>query len=636
MVDKIIDRAISSLTANGVEINREHWFKEAIEAEKSGSVHCCQVLIRAIIGQGVEEEDRKHTWMEDAEACASQGAHECARAIYAHALATFPSKKSIWLRAAYFEKTHGTRESLETLLQRAVAHCPKSEVLWLMGAKSKWMAGDVPAARGILSLAFQANPNSEEIWLAAVKLESENSEYERARRLLAKARASAPTPRVMMKSSKLEWALNNLDQSLKLLDEAIKVFPEFPKVWLMKGQIEEHMGLLEQAYETYMMGMKQCPSSVPLWRLLSLLEEKRGMLTKARSVLEKGRLRNPKCPELWLEAVRVELRAGLRDIANNQMAKALQECPSSGILWAEAIFLEPRPQRKTKSVDALKKCEHDPHVLLAVSKLFWCERKITKCREWFNRTLQSFFNDTIKGWGISKSQIHSIVSDNVQNITLALQQAEVNHVPCTAHTLQLVVHHALLNQRGVNDMCARARRVVSHFKHSLIANKKMNEFQTANNPPKCHLIQDETTRWNSTYLMLERLHSQRKSVMYLLPDLNLLMIGPIWRSSPDRDSNLDLPVLSSRAQHDKRVSQLRHRGGTVKIEPDLGDAWAFFYKFELLNGPEELQEEVKKRCVTAEPHHGEHWCRVSKDIRNWRFTTEQILALVAKDLPIPV
>lgn len=39
-----------------------------------------------------------------------------------------------------------------------------------------------------------------------------------------------------------------------------------------------------------------------------------------------------------------------------------------GILWAEAVFLEARPQRKTKSVDALKKCEHDPHVLLAVAK----------------------------------------------------------------------------------------------------------------------------------------------------------------------------------------------------------------------------------------------------------------------------
>lgn len=41
---------------------------------------------------------------------------------------------------------------------------------------------------------------------------------------------------------------------------------------------------------------------------------------------------------------------------------------SPGILWAEGVFLEARPQRKTKSVDALKKCEHDPHVLLAVAK----------------------------------------------------------------------------------------------------------------------------------------------------------------------------------------------------------------------------------------------------------------------------
>ena len=30
--------------------------------------------------------------------------------------------------------------------------------------------------------------------------------------------------------------------------------------------------------------------------------------------------------------------------------------------------MEPRPQRKTKSVDALRRCEHDPHVLLAASK----------------------------------------------------------------------------------------------------------------------------------------------------------------------------------------------------------------------------------------------------------------------------
>lgn len=393
MVEKIIDRALTSLSANGVEINRDTWFAEAVEAEKSGAVHTCQSIIRSVIGVSVEEEDRKQTWIDDADNCAKDGAFECARAVFAHALQIFPSKKSIWLRAAYFEKNHGTRESLEALLQRAVAHCPKSEVLWLMGAKSKWIAEDVPAARGILSLAFQANPNSEDIWLAAVKLESENSEYERARRLLAKARASAPTPRVMMKSAKLEWGLGKHDEALKLLDEAVNVFPDFAKLWMMKGQIEEEKRRFEVAANTYIQGMSKCPTAIPLWLLLSSLEFKRGLTTKARSVLERGRLKNTKNYRLWLAAIRIELSAGLKEMANSLMARALQECPTSGELYAEAIFMEPRPQRKSKSVDALKKCEHDPHVLLAVSKLFWSEHKLQKGRDWFNRTVSvSFFS----------------------------------------------------------------------------------------------------------------------------------------------------------------------------------------------------------------------------------------------------
>lgn len=55
---------------------------------------------------------------------------------------------------------------------------------------------------------------------------------------------------------------------------------------------------------------------------------------------------------------------------------AMQECPTSGLLWAENIFMESRPQRKTKSVDALKRCEHDANVLLAVSKYVLLNREI--------------------------------------------------------------------------------------------------------------------------------------------------------------------------------------------------------------------------------------------------------------------
>ena len=68
-----------------------------------------------------------------------------------------------------------------------------------------------------------------------------------------------------------------------------------------------------------------------------------------------------------------------------------QECPTSGQLWALAIEMEAKPQRKTRSVDAMKKCEHDPHVLLAVSRLFWSDRKVQKCRDWMARCVRYSF-----------------------------------------------------------------------------------------------------------------------------------------------------------------------------------------------------------------------------------------------------
>ena len=121
--------------------------------------------------------------------------------------------------------------------------------------------------------------------------------------------------------------------------------------------------------------------------------------------------------------------------------------------------MENKPQRKTKSVDALKKCEHDPNVLLAVSKLFWAERKLSKAREWLTRT--------------------------------------------------------------------------------------------------------------------------------------------------------------------------------VKLEPDLGDSWIHFYKFELIHGSQEQIEDVKKRCIAAEPKYGPLWCKYSKDIKHWQEKTEFFLLLGANNLMPP-
>lgn len=42
--------------------------------------------------------------------------------------------------------------------------------------------------------------------------------------------------------------------------------------------------------------------------------------------------------------------------------------------------MAPRPQRRSKSVDALKRCDNDPYIVAAVANLFWHDRKVRSRR----------------------------------------------------------------------------------------------------------------------------------------------------------------------------------------------------------------------------------------------------------------
>ncbi|KAK4284734.1 hypothetical protein QN277_001522 [Acacia crassicarpa] len=310
-----------------------------------------------------------------------------------------------------------------------------------MGAKGKWLAGDVPAARAILQEAYAAIPNSEEIWLAAFKLEFENHEPERARMLLAKARERGGTERVWLKSAIVERELGNIDEERRLLDEGLKLFPSFFKLWLMLGQLEERLGQdskqhekheeqlehLKEAKKVYESGLKNCPNCIPLWLSLAKLEEEMNGLSKARAILTMARKKNPQNPELWLAAVRAELKHGNKKEADILMAKALQEYPNSGILWAMSIEMVPRPQRKSKSMDALKKCDHDPHVIAAVAKLFWHDRKVDKARTWPNRAV-TLAPDIGDFWALYyKFELQHETEDNQKEVLKRCVAAEPKH-----------------------------------------------------------------------------------------------------------------------------------------------------------------------------------------------------------------
>ena len=103
-------------------------------------------------------------------------------------------------------------------------------------------------------------------------------------------------------------------------------------------------------------------------------------------------------------------------------------------------------------------------------------------------------------------QINSSICTSFSALTSA------TGVSCFIHSIQLAIIDGILSQRAVADIISKGRKIVGHFKHSSQACTNMKKLQESLNAPTHQLVQDVTTRWNSTYLMLERLYEQRKVV----------------------------------------------------------------------------------------------------------------------------
>ena len=85
---------------------------------------------------------------------------------------------------------------------------------------------------------------------------------------------------------------------------------------------------------------------------------------------------------------------------------------------------------------------------------------------------------------------------------------------------------------------------------------------------------------------------------------------------------------------DRKVEKARSWcNRAVTLDPDLGDAWGNYYAFELQHGVPEQQQEVLRRCIAADPHHGDEWTRISKDTaKNLAGKPELILKAIAANM----
>ena len=116
-----------------------------------------------------------------------------------------------------------------------------------------------------------------------------------------------------------------------------------------------------------------------------------------------------------------------------------------------------------------------------------------------------------KEWEISEKVI-ALVTDNAANAVAAARITGWTHIPCFAHTLNLIVKGALGADPSLVALKKKCKDIVTFFHHSCKASDKLREVQKQLEIPEKRLIQDVDTRWNSTFYMLERILEQHDAV----------------------------------------------------------------------------------------------------------------------------
>lgn len=112
-------------------------------------------------------------------------------------------------------------------------------------------------------------------------------------------------------------------------------------------------------------------------------------------------------------------------------------------------------------------------------------------------TLQAVMTE----WDVYKKVV-CVVTDNDATIKKSCEILQLKNLPCCSHTLNLIVQEAL-KLPSLNDIFCKCKRIVAFFKSSTVANAKLKEAQNVKNP--LGLVQEVATRWNSAFLMMDRI-----------------------------------------------------------------------------------------------------------------------------------
>ncbi|KAI1933758.1 U4/U6 x U5 tri-snRNP complex subunit Prp1 [Ophidiomyces ophidiicola] len=542
------------------------------------------------------------------------------------AILHIPQSVAIWKEAVNLEEDPA---DARLLLAKATEMIPLSVELWLALARLETPEN----AQKVLNAARKAVPTSHDIWIAAARLQEQmgtaNKVNVMKRAVQALTRESAMPKRedwiaeaehceeegafltcgaiiretlgwgldedddrkdIWVEDAKASIARGRYETARSIYAYALRVFVNRKSIWLSAADLERTHGTKESLWQLLERSVEACPQSEVLWMQLAREKWQAGEIDNARRVLAKAFNQNPNNEDIWLAAVKLEADAKQTDQARELLATARREAGTDRV-WVKSVAFERQLGNMEAALDLVNQ---GLQLYPKADKLWMMKGQIYESDKKYPQAREAYATGT------------RACSKSVPLWLLASRLEE---------KLGVVV-----KARSILD---RARLAVP--KNAELWTESVRVERRANNTNQAKI------------LMAKALQE--------VPNSGLLWSESIWHLEPrthrkprsleaikkvDNDPILFVTVARIFWGERRLEKAMTWFEKAIVVNSDLGDAWAWYYKFLLQHGTDDKREDVVTKCIASEPKHGEVWQSIAKEPLNAYKSTEEILKLTAE------
>ncbi|KAK6584217.1 hypothetical protein PZA11_003947 [Diplocarpon coronariae] len=597
---------------------------------------------KIIAANAIKNNDRSvNLWIE---AMKLESEPRAKKKVIRHALDHIPQSVVLWKEAVNLEEDP---TDAKLLLAKATEIIPLSVELWLALARLESSEN----AQKVLNKARKAIPTSHEIWIAAARLQEQIGNttinvMKRAVQALAKESAMLKREEWISEAEKCEeeeavltcgaiiretlgWGLDEDDDRKDIWMEdakasigrgkyetaraiyayALRVFVNSRKLWLAAADLEKNHGTKEALWQTLEKAVEACPQSEVLWMMLAKEKWQAGEIDNARRVLGRAFNQNPNNEDIWLAAVKLEAENQQPDQARELLKTARQEAPTDRV-WMKSVAFERQAGNAEAALDlvnqALQLFPGAAKLWMMKGQIYEGEGKLPQAREAYGTGTKAC-TKSVPLW-----LLYARLEERAGNIVKArgiLDRARL----AVAKSPELWVESVRLERRANN-----------------ISQAKNNMAQALQQVPNSGLLHSESI-WH-----LEARTQRKPRALEAIKKV---------------DNNPILFVTIARIFWGERRLEKAQNWfeKAILLDSDLGDTWAWYFKFLLQHGTDvsytdhsklynadisvqEKRADVIAKLILSEPRHGEVWQSVAKDPKNAGKSQEEILKLVVGKL----